>query len=346
MATNLTARRGILLMNLGSPESTEVPDVKRYLDEFLMDKRVIDYPYLVRLLVVKGIITPKRSHTSAEAYKKIWWKEGSPLIVLTERLRNVLEDKMGEPVEIAMRYGKPCLSDAFEKLMERVPGLEEVVAFPLYPHYAMSSYETAVEFGKEVYNKGNYPFKLKILPPFYKEPGYIKAIADNIRPHLEQDFDYLLFSYHGVPVRHIRKSDITHNHCLETKECCFTDSPAHPYCYRHQVLTTMELTAQALGLSKYHYGYSFQSKLGREEWLTPSTVDRLKELPKEGKKKLLVVCPAFVSDCLETLEEIAMEGKETFMEAGGESFEMLPCLNVDPEWVKFIAERINHSPVV
>lgn len=345
MANELTSRRGILLMNLGSPDSTEVADVKRYLDEFLMDKKVIDYPYLIRLLVVKGIITPKRSPRSAEAYEKIWWEEGSPLIVLTERLQEALENEIHEPVEIAMRYGKPSLTGAFKKLMERVPDLEEVVVFPLYPHYAMASYETAVEYGKEIYKKGKYPFKLKVLPPFYKEPGYIQALADNIRPHLNQDFDYLLFSYHGVPVRHILKGDITHNHCLKHEDCCFIDSPAHQFCYRHQVLTTMELTAKALGLSKSRYGHSFQSRLGREEWLQPYTADVLQQLPKEGKKKLLVVCPAFVMDCLETLEEIAMQGKETFMEAGGESYQMLPCLNLDPAWIRFVTHWIDHSPV-
>lgn len=346
MANELSIRKGIVLMNLGSPVSTEVPDVKHYLDEFLMDKRVIDYPYLFRLLLVRGMITPKRAPFSAEAYKKIWWEEGSPLIVITERLRNALEEKINEPIEIAMRYGNPHPAEAYKKLMERVPGLEEVILFPLYPHYAMSSYETAAEYGKKVYRKGKYPFKLTVVPPFYNEPRYIQALANNIKPYLQQDFDYLLFSYHGVPVRHIRKGDITHQYCLSSDDCCFSPSPAHQYCYRHQVLTTMELTAKALGLSKEQYGHSFQSRLGREEWIKPYTVDTLQALPKAGKKKLLVVCPAFVSDCLETLEEIAMQGKETFIAAGGESYEMIPCLNVDPAWVDFMSEWIHRPSAV
>lgn len=346
MVNDLTARRGIVLMNLGSPDSTRVPDVKRYLDEFLMDKRIIDYPYLFRLLLVKGMITPKRSPASAEAYKKIWWEAGSPLIVLTEQLKKALEQKMGEPVETAMRYGNPHPAAAYENLMRRVPGLEEVILFPLYPHYAMSSYETAAEYGKAVYRKGKYPFKLKVVPPFFQEPAYIQALAESIKPHLQQEFDYLLFSYHGVPVRHIRKGDVTGNHCLQTEDCCSKASPAHQYCYRHQVLRTAELTAKALGLSAGQYGHSFQSRLGREEWIKPYTVDVLAELPKKGKKKLLVVCPAFVSDCLETLEEIAMQGKETFLGAGGESFEMIPCLNVNRAWVDFTREWTSRAQAV
>jgi ferrochelatase len=309
-----------------------------------MDKKVIDYPYLLRLLLVKGIITPKRSPKSAEAYQKIWWKEGSPLIVLTEQLRDALEALIDEPVEIAMRYGNPHPSVAFDRLMERVPGLEEVLLFPLYPHYAMSSYETAVEYAQQVYEKGRYPFRLTIIKPFYDDPEYIRVLAERIKPYLQQDFDYLLFSYHGVPERHIRKGDITHHHCLQNEQCCFIASPAHRFCYRHQVLTTMELTAKELGLSKDQYGYSFQSRLGREKWIEPYTVEVLQQLPGKGKKKLLVVCPAFISDCLETLEEIAMQGKETFMQAGGESYQMIPCLNVEPQWVQLIARWVKEFP--
>lgn len=333
-------RRGIVLMNLGSPASTEVAVVKKYLDEFLMDKRVIDYPYLFRTLLVKGMITPRRAPKSAEAYKSIWWPEGSPLIVLTERLRDDLQQQITEPIEIAMRYGNPHPFVAFEKLMERIPGLEEVVLIALYPHYAMSSYETAVEYAVKAYKAKKYPFRLRVLKPFYKEPDYIKVLADSMKPYLQQDFDYLLFSYHGLPVRHIRKGDITGSHCLKSADCCITDSPAHQFCYRHQVLTTSRLTAEALGLPADKYGVSFQSRLGREEWMKPYTVEVLEELPAKGIKKLRVACPAFVSDCLETLEEIAMQGKETFLRAGGESYETIPCLNTDPGWVALLADWV------
>jgi ferrochelatase len=340
MNNNQSGHRGVILMNLGSVESTDVQAVKKYLDEFLMDAKVIDYPYLFRLLLVKGIITPKRSPRTAEAYKKIWWQEGSPLTVITRRLQKLLQDRLEEPVEIMMRYGDPHPATAFRSLMERDPLLREVIVVPLYPHYAMSSYETAVEYARHSYEKGKYPFKLSVIKPFYQEPDYIHALAENIRPSLKQDFDYVLFSYHGVPERHIHKSDITHHHCLRSENCCFTESPAHSFCYRHQVITTMNLTAKELGLTEGKYGISFQSRLGRAEWIRPYTVDVLRELPGKGIKKLVVVSPAFVADCLETLEEIGMEGKEIFMNAGGESFQMVPALNTNSGWVDVLTKWV------
>lgn len=329
-------RRGIVLMNLGSPDSTEVKDVKRYLDQFLMDERVIDYPYWLRLLLVKGIITPTRSPKSAEAYKTIWTEEGSPLVVNTRQLQQALQQQVEEPVEIAMRYGNPSPEVAFDNLLKREPGLEEVIALPLYPHYAMSSYETAVEYAKEIYREKKYPFKLSCIKPFYNDPEYLNALSENIKAHLQKEYDHILFSYHGIPGRHIRKSDITGCHCLKTENCCEVDSPAHEFCYRHQVITTTRHVTETLNIPKSKFSISFQSRLGKG-WLTPFTDIRLEELPKEGVKKLLVVCPAFVSDCLETIEEIADRGKKTFMDAGGESYEMIPCLNANPLWVKAIA---------
>ena len=333
------SRKGILLMNLGSPDSTEVKDVKKYLDEFLMDERVIDYPYLFRLLLVKGIITPTRSAKSAEAYKTIWTKEGSPLVVNTMHLQQALQNEIEEPVEIAMRYGNPSPEAGFNALLKREPGLEEVIAVPLYPHYAMSSYETAVEYAKEVHKKNNYGFKLLFIKPFYNEKNYLHALAQNIKPYLEKEYDHLLFSYHGVPGRHIKKSDVTGCHCLKVDNCCEVASPAHEFCYRHQVVTTTKLVTDILNIPKSKYSISFQSRLGKG-WLTPFTDFRLKELPGEGVKKLLIICPAFVSDCLETLEEIAVREKETFMNAGGESYNMIPCLNTHPLWIKAIAGYI------
>src|SRR5688572_17897097 len=192
-------KRGILLMNLGSPDSTEVKDVKRYLDEFLMDGRVIDKPWLFRFLLVKGIITPFRAAKSAEAYKTIWTKEGSPLVVLTKQLQQALQNQTREFIEIAMRYGSLTPAKAFDALLKKEPGLEEVIAVPLYPHYAMSSYETAVEHAKQVHQKNKYPFALKFIKPFYNDPFYINALAENIKPYLNQHHDHILFSYHGIP---------------------------------------------------------------------------------------------------------------------------------------------------
>ncbi len=335
--------RGIILMNLGSPDSTKVKDVKRYLNEFLMDRRVIDYPYVFRLLLVKGIIVPFRAPKSAGAYKSIWTKEGPPLIVLTKQLQKSLQNQIDEPVEIAMRYGNPTPHNAYSNLLKKIPGLQEVVLMPLYPHYAMSSYETAVEYMKEVHKKNKYSFSLTTIPPYYNNADYVRALSESIKPYLYQDFDKLLFSYHGVPERHIVKGDITSNHCLKRSDCCEMDSTAHQYCYRHQCFRTTSLVAEALGIPREKFELSFQSRLGRDKWLTPYTAQRLSELPKEGIKRLLVVCPAFVSDCLETLEEIAGQGKEIFLHAGGESFTVIPCLNTHPLWVNAIAKWIRET---
>jgi protoporphyrin/coproporphyrin ferrochelatase len=334
--------RGVLLMNLGSPDSTAVKDVHKYLDQFLMDKRVIDYPYLFRKILVEGIIVPARAPKSAEAYKTIWTKEGSPLVVLTGQLRRALEAQITEPVEIAMRYGNPTIESAFDNLLKKNPGLQEVIAIPLYPHYAMSSYETAVEHAREVHTNNKYSFALRFIKPFYNDENYISALCSNIQPFLENQYDHLLFSYHGVPGRHIRKSDTTHRHCLQRSDCCNISSPAHATCYRHQVLTTTKLVTEKLAILPQKFSVSFQSRLGKG-WLQPFTDIRLAEMPKEGIKKLLVICPAFVSDCLETLEEIAIRGRQIFMDAGGEDFEMIPCLNTNPRWVQTIAGWVHQE---
>lgn len=338
-----TVKKGIILMNLGSPDSTATKDVRKYLAEFLMDEKVIDIPYLVRLLLVRGIIVPFRAPKSAEAYSTIWWKEGSPLIQLTKQLQHAVQEKVEYPVEIAMRYGNPTPKYAYEKLLKEHPSLEEVVLMPLYPHYAMSSYETAVDYMKEVHQKQQYQFKLTTVKAYYNHPDYIHAFAEHIRPYLQKDYDHILFSYHGIPERHLKKTDPTKQHCLQVADCCSVNSAAHDTCYRHQCLTTTRLTAEALGLPKEKYSYSFQSRLGRDPWLKPYTDFRLKDMPKEGIKKLLIICPAFVSDCLETLEEIAIRGKEDFMEAGGETYEMIPCLNTDPLWVGALSKWVSEA---
>lgn len=338
-------KKGVVLMNLGSPNSTSVKDVRHYLNEFLMDKRVIDIPFLTRLLLVKGIIVPFRAPKSAHAYKRIWTETGSPLINLTKQLQISLQQHISEPVEIAMRYGFPSPETAFDNLIKKVPDLEEVILIPLYPHYAMSSYETAAEYAKEIHQKKKYPFKLNIIKPWYNEPAYIEALSESIRPYLETEFDQLLFSFHGVPERHIRKGDITGRHCLSVTDCCHHASPAHDFCYRHQCLITTEMVVEKLKIPKNKYNFSFQSRLGRDEWLKPYTAKLLQSLPADGVKKILVVCPAFVSDCLETLEEMAIEGKETFLQAGGESFTLIPCLNAHPMWVKTLVGYIEEAVV-
>ena len=328
--------KGFLLINLGSPDSTSIPDVKKYLDEFLMDKRVIGKSYWFRWFLVKIIILNTRPRKSAKAYKKIWWKEGSPLIVLSKRLFEKIKKLIKIPIALAMRYGSISIVKGLKELNDY--GVKEVVVLPLYPHYAMSSYETVVEkVKKEV--KLNFPsLKLKIIKPFYKNKNYIKLLSNKIKETISKiEYDHILFSYHGIPVSHLKISDPTNKHCYKIKDCCSVSSQAHETCYKHQVLETTELVVKELNIDKNKYSNAFQSRLPNEAWLKPYTDNELERLAKKGIKNLVIVTPAFVTDCLETLEEIAMEGKEEFLEAGGENYHYVPCLNDDDDWAKLIA---------
>ncbi len=325
-------KKGVLLVNLGSPDSTKVKDVRKYLDEFLMDERVIDIPYWKRYLLIKGIILNTRPKKSAAAYKKIWWDEGSPLVVISERFKEKVAEKLHIPVALGMRYGSMSIKKGIQELVD--DGVEEILLIPLYPHYAMSSYETVVEKAKQE-NRDNFPnIKIDVLPVFFNNEEYIKALAINIKSHLDGfDYDHILFSYHGIPERHIYKSDPTQSHCKIDGSCCENASKAHRTCYRHQCFETTKAVVRELGLKEGTYSNSFQSRLLKDPWLKPYTDFELEKFPKEGKKKLAVITPAFVSDCLETLEEIAMEGKEEFLEAGGTEYKYIPCLNDNDLWV-------------
>jgi protoporphyrin/coproporphyrin ferrochelatase len=334
---NIKTKTAVLLANLGSPDSYEVRDVRNYLREFLMDERVIDIPNILRTVLVKGIIVPFRAPKSAAKYKTIWTENGSPLIHISKQVQAKLQNEMKLPVELCMRYANPTPQAALAKLVRENPDLEELILVPLYPHYAMSSYETAVEQVKKIVREGNYSFQLKVVPPFYNDAKYIQSLANSIKPFLEKPFDHILFSYHGIPERHVKKTDVTKTHCLLKQDCCNMSSVAHSTCYRHQVMATTQLTAKLLGLPKEKFSVSFQSRLGADAWLKPFTVEQLALFPKQGIKKLLIACPAFVSDCLETLEEIQLEGRETFMENGGEEFEVVPCLNERDEWIATLA---------
>ncbi|MET0635798.1 MAG: ferrochelatase [Chitinophagaceae bacterium] len=336
--TDNNIRKAILLMNLGSPDSTSTKDLRKYLNEFLMDERVIDIPEFWRRILVKGLIVPLRAPKSAKAYRSIWTKDGSPLIVLSRLLKEAVQRKTDIPVEIAMRYGSPSPKDSMDLLKKKYPKLEELVLVPLYPHYAWSSYETAVEYAIDVHKKEGYDFRLSFVPPFYKNESYINSLANSIRPYLDKPFDLLVFSYHGIPERHVIKRHATGVHNVQDPDQCCSDPSVQEVCYRHQVITTMKLVAAKLGLPADKYTLSFQSRLGRDPWLKPYTAKKLEEWPGEGYKKIMVVCPAFVSDCLETLEEMGEEGKEIFLEAGGESFTLIPCLNTNEKWVDTVLE--------
>jgi ferrochelatase len=332
-------KKGVLLVNLGSPDSPEPKDVKKYLGEFLMDERVIDVPKWVRTILVKGIILNTRPKTSAKAYKKIWWKEGSPLIVLSERLQKKLQKKSTIPVGLAMRYGSMTILKGIQELVDQ--GVEKLLLFPLYPQFAMATTETISVLVKEICTENFPDLIIEEISPFYNNQDYINILSKSIKSSIDlNQIDHLLFSYHGIPERHIRKSDITKSHCKVDGTCCDTPSIAHEFCYSHQCKEVTKLVAKKLKLK--NYSTSFQSRLGFDPWLQPYTDRTIERLGKSGTKRMAIVTPAFVSDCLETLEEIAMEGKEIFEEVGGHEFTTIPCLNDNNDWVNLISNWVDN----
>ncbi|MBI2814454.1 MAG: ferrochelatase [Opitutae bacterium] len=330
----------VLLLNLGSPDSPSVPDVKRYLREFLNDGRVIDRPAnaFLRWALVNGIIIPFRAKNSAHAYSTVWTAEGSPLVVTSRHSQARLQAKISLPVELAMNYGKPSIPDVLRRLVTQ--GIDRVLLFPQYPHYAMSSWETVVAKVHREAAKLAPDLKIECVQPYYGDADYIDALVASARPYLSQPHDHLLFSYHGIPVRHLTKADSSGAHCQLAADCCNTCSPAHATCYKAQVTRTTRLFAQKAGLDPKKWSVAFQSRLVGEPWISPYTDYELKRLPGLGKKRLLVITPAFVTDCLETLEEIRVRGAEDFLAAGGESFRHIPCLNDQPVWIDFLERRV------
>ncbi len=330
--------KAVLLTNLGSPDSTAIPDVRRYLKEFLSDERVFDAPQPIKSYILYCKVLPFRPRKTAEAYSKIWTKEGSPLLVTSRKVQQLLQEKTDLPIELSMRYGNPSTREALQRLASR--GIKELFLVPLYPHYAMSSYETAVVNVRELAREVAPAMRITAQPPFFAEPGYIDALSQQIEPYVKNGYDHILFSFHGIPERHLRKGDPSKAHCTVVPDCCKTCSPVQSTCYRAQCLRTVEEVAARLQLPAEKYGMSFQSRFGREPWLKPYTDLEFVRLANEGVKRLLVVTPAFVSDCLETLEEIGIQGKEDFLAAGGESYELIPCLNEHPAWIDFLARKI------
>lgn len=332
--------KGILLVNLGSPNSTSVKDVRNYLDEFLMDERVIDVPYLTRCLLVKGIILNTRPKQSAKAYNKVWTNEGSPLIVISEKFTNKVKKHVKAPVALAMRYGKPSIETGITELAKK--GVTDILLVPLYPQFAMATTETIVVLAERIIRDQFPNIKLSSLPAFYNKQDYIDVLSKSIQETLEKDeYDHLLFSYHGVPERHIKNSDVTGNHCSLNGECCNTKSEAHEFCYRHQCYATTQGVVKKLNLKPGFYSTSFQSRLGKDPWLQPYTDLTINDRAQNGIKKLAVVTPAFVADCLETIEEIGMEAKHEFEENTGEKFTTIPCLNDRDDWVAVVSNWLN-----
>ncbi|MDD7804036.1 MAG: ferrochelatase [Endozoicomonas sp. (ex Botrylloides leachii)] len=329
-------RRGVLLVNLGSPDSPNVNDVRRYLDEFLMDEYVIDLPWLIRRLLLSLFILPIRPQKSAEAYRSIWAEDGSPLISHSKALTKALSQEVNLPIELAMRYGEPNIEQAVLRLANQHK-VKEILLFPLYPHYAMSTVKTVSQRTREIISAHNLPIRLNIFPVFYDHKSYISALVESAKPWLDQEYDHLIFSFHGVPIRHILKDDTSNKHCLKKNNCCAKSSSAHKTCYRHQVYRTACCFVEAANIPQNKYTVAFQSRLGRAKWLEPNTVDILRQLAAKGEKKVLVICPSFVSDCLETLEEMGIAARKEFLNAGGESFTLIPCLNEHPAWIKTLS---------
>ena len=335
---------GILLINLGSPKTTDPKDVKTYLDEFLMDEYVIDLPYPLRYFLVKGIILNVRPKKSAEAYETIWWDEGAPLIEISKQQQEKLKDVCNLPMALAMRYAEPSIKNGLDELISIDPTIKTVIAVPMYPHYAMATTQTVVEKTNAVVAEHFKHLNIHYVPPFYDHPEYISALATSLNQHVSDKTDYLLFSYHGVPVRHLKKTDPTKKHCFKLKDCCHIPNPdAHPVCYAHQVKRTTELVMNHVPLKRSQWSWAFQSRLGLDEWLKPATDAELERLAKSGVKHLAVCCPAFIADCLETLEEIGEEGKEIFLEHGGESFTLIPCLNDNDKWISTLHQLIKEE---
>ncbi len=293
-----------------------------------MDPYVISVPWILRKLIVSCFVLPFRPKSTAEAYKTIWTDEGSPLLLYTKKLCQQLEEQHKLPIQIAMRYGRPSISQALESFAKQ--HIHNICVLPLYPQFCDATVTTSIT---EVIRKNHQKANLSIVPPFYSSDAFISSSKTIIAERLPINYDHLLFSYHSLPERQVRKSDPTGTLCLTKENCCSTDIGSNKHCYRRQCLKTSQLIAQELKLRSSKYSSSFQSKLGPIPWLKPSTEETLINLARNGVRRLVVACPSFVADNLETLEEIGKRGKETFINAGGQDLTLIPCLNDHQDWV-------------
>ncbi|HEX8701512.1 MAG TPA: ferrochelatase [Myxococcaceae bacterium] len=339
-----TPKKGLLLVNLGTPDAPEPGPVRRYLREFLNDPRVIDINPMGRWLLLNLIILPFRPAKSAEAYQKIWTKEGSPLLVYSRALTAAVAGRLqGQyEVELAMRYGNPSLPDAVKALRSR--GVTEFIVLPLYPQAAASSSSSTLARTYEVLAGAWDVAPVRAVPAFFDHPGFLDAFAEVARPVLsEMRADHVLMSYHGLPERHMRKSDPSGGHCLASAGCCDVLTEVNRNCYRAQCFATSRGLAERLGLRPDGYTVSFQSRLGRTPWVKPYTDVVLPELAHKGVKRLAVMCPAFVADCLETLEEVGLRAREQFLQSGGEALTLVPSLNAHPAWVDAVVRLVSEA---
>lgn len=333
------AKIGVLFSNLGTPDDPTPKAVGRYLAEFLMDPYVIQIPSLLRTLLVRGIIVPFRSKKSAKNYEEVWTSNGSPLLVETNKAAEALQEVLGDgyKVVVGMRYGNP----SFEQARKELADCEDVIFFPQYPQYAESTVQTGLDHWVKHFPK----FKDRVVAPYYDNPHFISSYVTFLKEALVGvDHDHLLMSFHGLPESHLEKTDPTKSHCLKSKDCCEkAQGEVLKSCYRAQCYGSARALAQGMNLDPSQYSVSFQSRLGRQKWIEPYTEEMYGALVKRGVKKLAVICPGFSVDGLETLEEIAMSGKEMFLQQGGEEFTFVPCLNDHKAWIQACAKILKET---
>ncbi len=347
--------RGVLLINLGTPDSPSPGDVRRYLREFLGDRRVIDIPSIPRWLLLNLVILPFRPRRAARAYAKIWTDEGSPLLSISRRLQRGVaaefdpERSSGAKsegvawktrVELAMRYGSPSIRDSLHALLEDQP--DEIIILPLFPQYASASTGSALAEVFDVLSRHPVPATIRTIGSFYDHPAFIDALVETTRPLLSQfEPDHLLMSFHGLPESQILQGDAGGEHCLRTDDCCDKICAANRNCYSAHCYATARALAGALKLESGEYSVCFQSRLGRARWLDPDLVRRLPELAAQGVERLAVTCPAFVADCLETVEEVGIRAREQWHELGGKELLLLPCVNDHPTWIRGVVDLVS-----
>ena len=343
---------GLLLVNVGTPDEPTPPAVRRYLREFLGDGRVIDIHPVWRTLLLNLIILPLRPRRSAAAYQKIWTAAGSPLLVHSRALAEAVQNRLGSGwlVRLGMRYGNPSLPSAIADLM--AAGCQRLIVLPLYPQQASSSTGAAVDGVLSTLRSRQSHPPLCTLPAFFDDPGFLSVWVAHGRPILAaQRPDHVLFSFHGLPERQIRRADHercqdqprSQPHCLRDDTCCDALRPENRDCYRAQSFATARLLAERLSLPSERYSVCFQSRLGRTPWIRPYTDQVLSSLLSAGKRRIVVFCPAFVADCLETLEEIAVRAREDFLAKGGESLTLVPALNADPAWADAVVALVQRQ---
>lgn len=334
-------RTAVILLNVGSPVACDLRSVKKYLRQFLMDEHVININYCARFFLINFLIIPFRSPKTLAAYKSVWNNEKNlaPLLSKTFDLCEKLNKNDEIKVLCAMRYGEPSIKQQIEHAIHELK-VKKIFFIPLYPHYAASTRLTSVNEIIKCMKNYHIPYQIKDL--FYDNDEYISSLVDQARCFLQKDYDHLIFSYHGLPVSHLQEADVTQNHCYTNPNCCKIASEAHRFCYKHQVMKTTELFLKKVGIEHENHSVVFQSRLGRAEWIRPSLVEEVARLKKLGKKKVLVICPSFVTDCLETLEEVAIGIKEEFEQNNpGGSLEMIPCLNDNEKWVALLQSWID-----